>query len=261
MEQIFEQSLPWAPFIFGFLILLLLSSVLQKKLRRRELIRQGQLPSEGTQVPSLEKRVAANSAWSKGEIRSEGRGPMIALWILALVWNLTFGVSFFNSLSNPDMKTGGMVVLGVFALLGIIPVGFAVYFSIRHFRFGHSVCCIHGKAGVLGKKMTGNIRTKKEIQANGDYKITLQCLESYSVGSGKNRRTETTIRLEEKQIVPRAGQNSRAGIPFSFRLPQYPPETGYQLARGKITWCLRIDAPLEGVDYSAMFIIPVFQME
>jgi len=86
-------------------------------------------------------------------------------------------------------------------------------------------------------------------------------VESYSVGSGKNQRTETKIHWQGKQSIPCLGKSTKAGIPFSFDLPKYPPETGYQLARGTVRWQLSIAAPVKGVDYSAMFIIPVFNLE
>lgn len=225
---------------------------MRKKLRRNELIKQGQV--EG----SIEERVSKNRAWASGKIKSVGIGPVISLWIVTIVWNLTFGVSFVNSFSNPEMKTGAVVILGVFALLGLVPLYFAINFTKRRISYGDSWCIIDGKAGVLGDKMTGVIRTEREIETAGDYTIYLQCTESYSVGSGKNRRTETKVHWQGKNSIPGAGKSARLGIPFIFNLPGHPPETGDPLLN--ISWNLRIEAPVKsGVSYSAQFIVPVFK--
>lgn len=262
MDQNFEQNFRIEYVIFGFLALIALSTWLQRKQRAKNLLRQGQLNPEGGRIPSIEERVSGNSDWSKGEIRAAGIGPVIAIWVVAIVWNLTFGFSFFKSFSNPEMKAGGLVVLGIFATLGIVPIYFAIRLTLQRFRFGDSWCCIAGKAGVVGNKMTGFIRTNTEVNASGDYIILLQCIETYQVGSGKNRRTETTIHWKGEDKVPSAGKSSRMGIPFTFTLPPYVQETGYQLSRGTITWNMRIDAPVKGgVDYTALFVVPVFKMD
>jgi hypothetical protein len=261
MAQSFEENLPIEPIIVGFIVLLVTGTIIRKNLKRRALTRQGQLDSRGVSVPSIEERVAANRAWASGTIYSKGRAFMLCVWLLAIVWNLTFGASFIKSYSNPSIKTGGLIALGVFAALGIVPIFFALRLTLRQLRYGESSCCINGKAGVLGKTMSGTIRTKTDIPATGDYKINLQCVETYRTGTGKNRSTHTNVHWQEEHKVPSSGKSSRLGIPFSFSLPNYPPETGYQLARGTVTWQLRIDAPVEGVDYSAMFAVPVFKMD
>lgn len=261
MDENFGVDAPLIAIIAGFVVFMILGSILRKKVNQRGLIRQGQLPSDGVRIPTIEERLAGNSAWARDEIRSVGRGPMIILWILSLVWILTFGVSFIKSFSNPEMKTGGMIVLGVFAFLSVVPVYFAARFTIRYIRFGNSWCRITGKAGVLGKSLAGSIRNTNEINVTGDYTVELQCIESYTTGTGKNRKTQTNLRWQAKQVVSRAGKSIRAGIPFSFALPATSPETGDQLSRGDINWSLKMTAPVEGVDYSTMFIVPVFRVE
>lgn len=257
----FEQDTSLIPIVVGFLILFFASIFVQKKLRGKELIRQGQLPADGLRIPSVEERVAANAKWASGEIRSSGRALMLVLWLASIVWSLTIGVTFFKLLLSPTAQMGQIIVVGLFTLLGLGFVFFAIRVTIQHFRYGESWCRIRGKAGVLGETMTGHVGTKTEVEAIGDYTIELQCVETYSTGSGKNRTTKHEIRWQSKQTVPHLGKSSRAGIPFSFSLPTYPPETGYQLSRGKINWQLRISAPVNGVDYAAIFVVPVFRID
>ena len=261
MEQSPEAQIP-VEWIIGLFVALMIGSIyLRSKLRERHLRREGQIDTGTGRVPSIEERVAAQKAWSRGEIKSFGRWFMVGAWLVAVVWNLTFGVSFFANLANPSIATGGKLVLGLFALGGIPAALFAIRQTMRYLRFGESICRITGKAGVLGQKIAGSICTKSEIMPEGDYTVMVQCVETYHVGSGKNRRSKTEIHWQGKQEVQSAGTSSRLGIPFSIEIPKYPPETGYQLARGQINWQLSIKAPTKGVDYSAMFIVPVFKVD
>lgn len=261
MEQSFEESIPIPVIVAGFVIFITLAQLLRRYLRKRHLTQQGQLPLSGTRIRPIEERLAANRAWASGQIRSGGRGFTVILWTATIAWNLTLGVSFIQTLPNPDIPIPAKILLGILSLGGFVFAYFAVRSTLQRLRFGESWCCIRGKAGVLGQKMEGTIRTTNEVTPTGDYAIQLQCVESYTTGSGKNRRTESRIHFETKQSVPSQGKNSQVGIPFCFDLPEYPLETGYQLARGSVNWQLRVTAPVKGVDYSAMFIVPVFKVE
>lgn len=261
MDPNFEQQIPIVLIVIGFLVLMILRHFMRAKLRKRHLKQEGQISTEGGRIPSIEERVAGNPAWARGQIQSKGRLFMPGMWLLAVVWNLTFGASFIMQLSNPAIPTGGLIMLGIFAFAGLGAIAFAVRVTIRHLRYGESICRISGKAGVLGKVMKGTIHTKSEIRPEGDYTVMLQCVEIYWVGRGKNRTSKVEIHWQGKQAVAGMGTSSRAGIPFTFDIPKFPPETGYQLARGQINWQLTVTAPTKGVDYSALFVVPVFKLD
>lgn len=261
MEQNFEQSIPISYVIIGFIFLSVLSYFVKTKLRARKLAQEGQVFNQDGSIPSIEARLVANKEWASGKIKSKGKYLFAALWLLALVWNLTFGVSFFKSFSNPQIKLAATIFLGLFSLAGPVIIYFAIRETLRRFRYGNSFCMINGKAGVLGKVIEGRIFSSTNIKATGDYTVSLECIEHYYEGTGKNRTSKTKIHWQSKTSLPFANQDMNAGIYFKFELPKYPPETGYQLARGDIDWHLRISAPTAGVDYYSVFIVPVFKME
>lgn len=261
MDQNFEQDIPMGAIVAGFVVLMVVSTFLRRWLRRRQLIKQGQLQTERGRIPTIEERIAGNRAWAKGEILSKGRTSTIVLLIAALAMSLLLVIAFIKSLFNPSIKTAPLIILGIFTAIALVFAVLAIRAAIRYFRFGQSRCCIPEKAGVLGKKLEGVIRTNSEINPSGDYTIELQCLETYTTGSGKNSRTEVITHWQSKQQVSHQGKNPKLGVPFSFELPNTEPETGYQLARGSVDWRLKIHAPVKGVDYCASFIVPVFKMD
>ncbi|MCB0329756.1 MAG: hypothetical protein KDD70_08830 [Bdellovibrionales bacterium] len=253
-----SQDLTTPIFVALFVVLLIISLWVQRRVRSWGRARQGQIFLDKSRIPTIEERVQCNRAWVSGKIRSGGRGLMIVLWIAAIAWELTFGASFVNSLTNSEAQLGQRIALGVFSVLGLGIVFFALRVTFQRYRFGESWCHIRGKAGLLGEVMSGDIRTSKEIRPTGDYTFVLECLEIYSTGSGKNRKTKTKVHWQAKEVVPSAGTSSRAGIPFSFALPKTIPESGDLLSTGSINWQLRVSAPVDGVDYSSTFIVPVF---
>lgn len=260
MDSNFEQNIPLPLIVAVFLVFIILGNILSRRLRKSKLIRQGQLHSQDGKMPTVAERVAGNSAWSSGLILSEGRGMMVGSWFLAVVANLALGAPFITSFKNPAIGNTAVFFLGVLSLVGIAIAVFSARITMRYLRFGQSVCAIDGKAGIVGKKIEGFIRTAVDIRSTGDYKIELQCIETYTTGTGKNRKTESKTEWQASQTVPRTGVNSRAGVPFSIEIPTFVPETGYQLARGDIDWQLKIKAPVQGIDYSAIFVVPVFKV-
>lgn len=261
MNNGIEQDLPFTTMIASFAVLMLVGTMVKKSLRAKARLQQGQVASATGRSAPIEERIAFNRAWASGRIRSNEGKAVVILWLLALVWSLTFGVSFIKSLSNPEMQTGARTVLGVFAALGIVPLYFALRATARRFRFGPSWCCIDGKAGVLGRKMTGVVHTSTDIQPTGDYKISLQCLEFYTRGSGKERRAECRSHFTRTEIVSPGAVSAPRAIPFAFELPSEVPETGCEIGSVRVQWQLRLDVPSKGVDYSALFVVPVFNMD
>ncbi len=221
---------------------------------------QGQIFGDAKDPSTVAERVVANAAWASGEIPSAGRRLMFGLWAAAGAWNLIIGTGFIKVLLNPAIAVPQKVVVGIFALIGVAGAIFTARVTMRWYRFGQSWCCIDEKAGVLGQQIGGIIKTSVVVKSQQAFSVRLQCSESYATGSGKNRRTQVEVHWQEEQSVSMDGKDSRKGIPFSFSLPRFPPESGDQLSRGKVDWIIEVKAPLEGVDYSASFVVPVFRV-
>lgn len=208
---------------------------------------------------SIEERISQDKVWSSGAIPSTGAFLPIAMWLVTVVWMLTFGLSFYKYISKPDFDTGPAVMLGVFSCLGIVPLILAIMLTIREFRFGRSYCEISGKAGVLGETLKGVVRTRFELMPEGEYIFELRCTETYYIRTGKKRRSQLILHFADTKKVQSPGKNSVMGVPFKFDLPENLPETGSKQSRGTIQWQISMGANVKGVNYLSMFVIPVFK--
>jgi len=203
-------------------------------------------------------RLSENKEWAAGRITCSTRSSALMLGGVAFIWNM---IAWLSMLSNPWDHSGKLDQYGVliFPLIGLGFACAAVLAFIRWQKFGVSACEITGRAGRLGDEVTGLVRTSQRLKTTGDYTLHLRCTERTSRGTGKTRRTQTTVLWEVSSTVPHLGQSSRSGIPFTFRLPAECPESDDPQARGRVSWSLELRAPVEGVDFQATFIIPVFR--
>lgn len=214
-----------------------------------------------TDESEFSDRLRVNKEWAAGRITCSARSSALMLGGVAVIWNMIGWLSTLKTLSNPLNPSGKLDQYGVL-ILPLIGLGFAyaaLRALIRWRKFGVSACEIRGRAGRLGDEVTGLIRTSQDLKTIGDYTLYLRCAERTSQGTGKMRRTQTTVLWEVSSTVRHLGQSSRSGIPFTFRLPAECPESDDPQARGRVSWSLELRAPVEGVDFQATFIIPVFR--
>jgi hypothetical protein len=159
---------------------------------------------------------------------------------------------------DPDSRdfnplVGVPLFLGAF---GAYSVFRAVRGTLRHRRFGESFLDTESESVPLGGTLKGRIRTSVKLAPRGDYKITLRCVEqivtSHPIEVTKERTTDH-IRWEGIRRVEAGPVDSAVGIPFEFHIP----ETAYAMpdarAKGEVRWTVEITAPLEGIDYYALF--------
>jgi hypothetical protein len=178
--------------------------------------------------------------------------------VIALIWNGFSWPAVYPAFQRGYLESDEYFLV-IFPLIGIALLFFALQLARQWRRFGTSWCEIRGKAGIIGKECAGTIRASVEFQPVGEYLLRIQCVERIVTGSGKQRRTDSHVRWQETQTVSPLGKSSRAGIPFSCRIPSDTFETKDSNAKGDVEWSLSITAPLQGVNYGALFTVPVFR--
>jgi hypothetical protein len=128
-------------------------------------------------------------------------------------------------------------------------------------RFGKSVLDVDDI--VAGDQLHGVLRTAKDIHASSDFTLRLQCIRSQEKRSGGRHGMEQSTVVDDvlgewKQSVPVSGDPSSGGVSFSFALPpEMPPTAGEPGVDGSVRWALIASAPRAGLNYHAVFPIPV----
>jgi len=189
----------------------------------------------------------------------------LAYWILAGF--LAFGIYVLN---------GGPLVLDIhsrdFNPIVLFPVFLSVPALIYTLlagrdwlwarRFGTSMLDV----GVIeaGGQLHGVLRTANDIRATSDFVLRVQCIRSKeeliarSGGLRGDSAIVDDVLGEWKQTVPASGDSSSAGVAFSFALPpEMPPTSGAPGTSGAVRWALIASAPCAGVNYHAVFALPV----
>jgi hypothetical protein len=149
----------------------------------------------------------------------------------------------------------------IIAMVGVFYLALAVRDWLRAGWFGTSV--LEVDEVYAGDRVHGILRTARDLNPTSDFVLRLQCIQSKEIAipdrNGFMRHTivdDVLCELTHKVN----GQNSRSsvGIPLNLTLPgNLPPTHGYAGVKGSIRWALIAEAPLAGLNYNAVFRIPV----
>jgi hypothetical protein len=188
-----------------------------------------------------------------------------AYWVGAVL--LLGGIAHFNrgplsfDISSRDFNP--IVLMPV-----IVAIGGVFYLAragrdwLRARWFGTSVLEIDEV--VAGHRMQGTLRTARNLDSRSGFVLRLQCIQSQEIAvagqtSGFTHKTIVDhVLCELFQKVDGQTMRSNAGIPVDFALPGDMPAThGIQGVKGSIRWALIAEARLAGLNYNAVFRIPV----
>ena len=174
--------------------------------------------------------------WAEGIIRSGDRGTVIALWLVAVVWNAVAGPLLFVV---PEEVADGnhLALIGlIFPLVGLGLVVWAVRTSLRWRKFGTSV--LQRAPASVRLRLTCVARTR---DSDGDTHDSLLWHDEASVPGPALRREPAGL-----------------AVPFAFAIPGDASPTDRE-SSPEIRWRLEARAAVAGVDYASGFDVPVFR--
>lgn len=202
--------------------------------------------------------------WATGKINSIESKNLLYTWVAVIVWNAFSWVVFINIILRMEEKSNLVFVLvGLFPLFGIFMLISAIRETIRWKKFGQSIFEMRSVPGVIGGKLEGNIYSGLKETPSGGVMLTLSCINRITTGAGKNRSVREKVLWEEKQNVNSGYLTQYMGgkiIPVSFNIPTHCISTNNENPQNLIIWRLRADASVPGIDYKAVFEVPVFKV-
>jgi hypothetical protein len=192
-----------------------------------------------------------------GQLRMRGASSHRVAAALALAWNGYVGWFLWRAwqVAAPEPLPWWF---WLFALTGAIPAAIAFYLVGRMRKFGVSVLEMSPLPGVLGGPVGGTIRIPAAVVTEAGFTVKLQCVHQYTTGSGKHRSTHRDVLWEEARHIDRplaCGDETMLQVRFSA--PYELPATTVAGGRNGYYWQLTASAAAPGIDYKAVFDVPV----
>jgi len=193
--------------------------------------------------------------WAANAITDQGGFGVGALWIFAIIWNLISSPLLFV-FPWREVRNSPVVVLPfLFPTVGVVLLILALYLSAQRMKYGGSVCHIDHMPVVPGRMFHGEISTRiREAPPNG-FVLRITCARRVS---GNKSSTETIVWEETQKIALATPSYEGARVQFSFAIPSDVEATSTAISKTTIIWRLYASADVPGVDYSAVFDLPVF---
>lgn len=201
--------------------------------------------------------------WDGGILSSALPGRIYLHWLFGLVFSAAGVVVLYNW--QDVMRDGpkGYVFFSVPILGGLILLP-AVFGALRHLKWRDMVCELQTIPGAIGGRLVATIRTPVAPTEIDSIETRLTCF-YYSPESGTD--TGHGMRTElwrEVQRIPAASvgmdAQGNALIPVDFDIPSTCEASTAEMKPDQVQWELAISGKSAGINLSAMFIVPVFQV-
>ena len=203
-----------------------------------------------------------NKNWAAGRIPNTGDASSSSgLLVVGLVCaGFSLGAFLFQYFGGlPHIAWGGIVVTFLFAVAFIAG---AIYTRALRRKFGRTYLCLDSIPGVVGGELSGSIQMEKPMQQTTTLLIRLRCVEVIPDRSHDSRDDRVEVLWEGRQAMSFSHEmvGKRREFPVSFQLPGDARPTDDPSARHRIYWQLEVTAKLEGLDFNATFVVPVYRL-
>jgi len=202
--------------------------------------------------------------WRREGIAFSAFDDMLERLLAAMVWT-TFLVPFAWVGMNVRGAWPFLAAVAIFGLLGLIFWFRWAQMLFDLVRYGNSFLIYESLPFALGGTLRARLRSPHHISAIDQLTLTLRCVQEKYVtsGTGDNRSTRVVCYEIYKDVTTcdRDRLTGLAGndIPIEFRLPADEPATNLA-ATPPTYWEIEAKGKAKGVDYEAVFLVPVYKV-
>ena len=202
--------------------------------------------------------------WRREGIAFSAFDDMLERLLAAMVWT-TFLVPFAWVGMNVHGAWPFLAAVAIFGLLGLIFWFRWAQMLFDLVRYGNSFLIYESLPFALGGTLRARLRSPHHISAIDQLTLTLRCVQEKYVtsGTGDNRSTRVVCYELYKEVTTcdRDRLTGLAGndIPIEFRLPADEPATNLA-ATPPTYWEIEAKGKASGVDYEAVFLVPVYKV-
>lgn len=192
--------------------------------------------------------------WASGRVVSNNRLAMLIAWPFALLWNAISSMIWF--MLPRELEKGNKVALIglIFPLVGLGLLIWAVRATRRWRKFGVVTFDLTTVPVKLGGELSGLITTPAPLVGAREVLLQLSCVRHERHGEDSHDKLlwEDSKQLDADALI------TASGIPVYFRLPQDGVPASPKQDSSYVKWQLCVKAATGGVDFAAMFELPVF---
>lgn len=157
-----------------------------------------------------------------------------------------------------------LVAVAIFGLLGLIFWFRWAQMLFDFLRYGNSFLTYDQFPYSLGGTLSARLRVRRDVTAIDELTLTLRCVEEKYVttGTGQNRTSNVVCYELYGQSVT-LGRDRLNGlvsgeIPVEFKIPADQPATSL-ISTPPTYWEVEAKGKAEGVNYEAVFLVPVYR--
>ena len=167
------------------------------------------------------------------------------------VWVLTRSLQIIGIRNIP-------LYLWSVALSGLLPLAVALYLFGRMRKYGVSYLELSSLPVVAGGTLTGNIHIPVASNMGESFVAELCCIHQYITRSGKNSRTTRIVLWKSEVAVDSVySYGTDSILPVRFELPGHLPATTAAGNCDGYYWQMKVKGKRRGIDYHAVFDVPV----
>lgn len=200
--------------------------------------------------------------WASGKVREGSRRQTLFICVFAVFWNTVSWVILLGFLRRKTVSFDvGAIVISLFVLIGLVAAVVALYRLLRWRKYGTSVFELAQVPGVVGGSLGGVVLIRAKLEPQNGFNVRLRCIHRRVTGRGKHRSVHTETLWEREQLRVQAQHNlgGVGAIPVLFTIPYECRPTQTISANENYYWELLVSAKTVGIDYKAVFHVPVYR--
>lgn len=201
--------------------------------------------------------------WNSGVLPSDNGKMLKFIGFFALVWNLISLPLPFMLWREVTAKANPAALIGlVFPLVGLALIIWLGRLWLADRRYGRATFTLDTLPAALGDRLSGELTVPASLPAGSMLRVHLDCVRRRTTGSGRHRSTTEDLLWQDEQRLPLQPHHLLQGtrVHLVFPLPADQPPSDDTDPENRVLWRLRAQADVPGVDFSALFEVPVFRV-
>ena len=202
--------------------------------------------------------------WHSLILHPQTKSAMVGIWLVAIFWNaISFPILF---VVPAELERGRyLALLGLFfPAVGTYLIYRACNTTLRWRKYGRTWLQLTSIPVRRGANWEARVYAAAPIESvSGRVQAILRCTESRSEyrrsNHGSKSKRVSTVLWEASSDSTVFRESQRASIiPVKFNIPENVPSTSAPEAETQVTWELELKAEVPGVNFGAVFALPVY---